>query len=81
MRYSRPRMYKKKALHRPKLRKAIEESKDASSKKPQYKRKASRMIKKEIGGEKNGGHRMVRKTKMVRSYLVEWYVHIWCSHF
>ena len=59
MRFSGPRMYKKKALHRANLKKAREERKKAE------KPKVEKTIKKEIGGEKNGGHRIVRVKRMV----------------
>ena len=59
MRFSQSRMYKKRALYRPSIKKAR-----AEQKKPEQK-SDSRMIKKEIGGEKNGGHRIVRKNRLV----------------
>ena len=58
MRYSRPRMYKKKALHRASLKKAR-----ADRKQPE-KPKVQNTIKKEIGGEKNGGHRITKVQRM-----------------
>ena len=63
MRFSQSRMYKKRALYRGAIKK-LRKGQKKVEKKP-----APRMIKKEIGGEKNGGHRIVRVNRMVSHYL------------
>ena len=70
MRFSKARMYKKRALYRPSVKKAR-----SQYKKPQ-KKIETRMIKKEIGGEKNGGYRIVRKNKMVCKNLARCFLYI-----
>uniref|UniRef100_A0A646QEI6 Large ribosomal subunit protein eL6 n=1 Tax=Hemiscolopendra marginata TaxID=943146 RepID=A0A646QEI6_9MYRI len=61
-RFSRSRMYKKRALYK--------KIKKDQTKKPKPK-KPSLFVKKPIGGEKNGGFRLVRVKKLARYYPTE----------
>ncbi|CAM1308287.1 RPL6 (predicted), partial [Pycnogonum litorale] len=61
LRYSRSKMYRKKASYKIKPKKVVKPKKEM---KPKF-------IEKPIGGDKNGGKRMVRTTKTAKFYPTE----------
>ncbi|CAH1800601.1 unnamed protein product [Owenia fusiformis] len=58
MRFSQARMYQKRAVYKKKKPKAAKTKKET----------LTRFVKKDIGGDKNGGFRMVRVSKLPKSY-------------
>lgn len=52
----------------PKAETKAAKPKAAAAKPAAKKQTQARLVKKTIGGDKNGGHRLVRKTRMVRYF-------------